>query len=98
MGPDGLGVHLTSVISSATVACIVTSPVDVVKTRIINMQQAHGVNYSGPLDVVMKTMRTEGPFAFFKGLSATFLRLWPHTVLLWMGQERISAFLRQQQA
>lgn len=92
---DGLPVHVASAISSATVACIVTSPVDVVKTRIMNMQRTHGVQYSGPLDVMVQTFRTEGPLAFYKGLSATFLRLWPHTIILWMGQERISTFLRQ---
>lgn len=53
-----------------------------------------GVNYLGPIDVVRKTLRTEGPLAFYKGLSATFLRLWPHTVLLWLAQEAISKQLR----
>jgi len=95
---DGLGVQLTSAISSATVACIVTSPVDVVKTRIMNMQREHGMSYSGPLDVISKTIRTEGPCAFYKGLSATFLRLWPHTVFLWMGQERVGSLLRHLQS
>eukprot|EP00747_Dinoflagellata_sp_TGD_P029395 gnl/TRDRNA2_/TRDRNA2_133888_c0_seq1.p1 gnl/TRDRNA2_/TRDRNA2_133888_c0~~gnl/TRDRNA2_/TRDRNA2_133888_c0_seq1.p1 ORF type:complete len:317 (-),score=39.37 gnl/TRDRNA2_/TRDRNA2_133888_c0_seq1:284-1126(-) len=92
--PDAFQVHLCSAISSATVACIVTSPVDVVKTRIMNMQRDHGISYKGPLDVVWKTLKTEGPLAFYKGLSATFLRLWPHTLLLWMAQERISGWLR----
>jgi len=92
---DGLPLHLGCAISSATVACLVTSPVDVVKTRIMNMQQKHGISYNGPVDVVMQTARTEGIRAFYKGISATFLRLWPHTVLLWLGQERIGAYLRQ---
>jgi hypothetical protein len=44
--------------------------------------------------VVRKTLATEGPLAFYKGLSATFIRLWPHTVLLWLGQEFMNARLR----
>ena len=58
------------------------------------MTASGGVNYLGPIDVVRKTLRTEGPLAFYKGLSATFLRLWPHTVLLWLAQEAISKQLR----
>lgn len=92
---DGFKLHLGCAISSATVACLVTSPVDVVKTRIMNMQRGHGVSYRGPADVVIQTVKTEGIRAFYKGLSATFCRLWPHTILLWMGQEKIGAFLRQ---
>eukprot|EP00438_Fugacium_kawagutii_P029046 Skav222299 [mRNA] locus=scaffold3734:238273:241903:- [translate_table: standard] len=53
-----------------------------------------GVHYRGPWDVVVKTFSTEGPLAFYKGLSATFVRLWPHTVLLWLGQEVITSHLR----
>eukprot|EP00913_Durusdinium_trenchii_P025699 g24118.t1 len=74
--------HLCCAMSSATAACLCTQPVDCVKTRIINMQKNCGVSYRGPLDVVRKTLGTEGPLAFYKGLSATFVRLWPHTVLL----------------
>lgn len=92
---DGFKLHLACAISSATVACFVTSPVDVVKTRIMFMQSEHGSTFRGPLDCVMQTIRTEGPLAFYKGLSATFLRLWPHTVVLWLAQERIGAVLRR---
>eukprot|EP00928_Gymnodinium_smaydae_P071631 TRINITY_DN5516_c0_g1_i1.p1 TRINITY_DN5516_c0_g1~~TRINITY_DN5516_c0_g1_i1.p1 ORF type:complete len:311 (+),score=51.97 TRINITY_DN5516_c0_g1_i1:36-935(+) len=91
---EGLGLHLGCAMLSATVACVVTHPVDVVKTRIMNMQRSLGASYAGPVDVIRKTLAIEGPLAFYKGLSATCLRLWPHTVLLWLAQERIGGFLR----
>eukprot|EP00420_Gonyaulax_spinifera_P023194 CAMPEP_0197896818 /NCGR_PEP_ID=MMETSP1439-20131203/40888_1 /TAXON_ID=66791 /ORGANISM="Gonyaulax spinifera, Strain CCMP409" /LENGTH=299 /DNA_ID=CAMNT_0043517389 /DNA_START=54 /DNA_END=953 /DNA_ORIENTATION=+ len=91
---DGIQTHVVCAAASATIACLTTSPVDVVKTRIMNMQRAHGVSYQGPIDCVWQTMRTEGPLAFYKGLSATFLRLWPHTIVLWIAQEKYSALLR----
>eukprot|EP00434_Breviolum_minutum_P008325 symbB.v1.2.007346.t1/scaffold425.1/size368629/10 len=91
---NDLRLHLACAMASGTVACLATQPVDCVKTRIINMQSTCGVNYLGPIDVVRKTLRTEGPLAFYKGLSATFLRLWPHTVLLWLAQEAISKQFR----
>eukprot|EP00933_Yihiella_yeosuensis_P042966 TRINITY_DN37644_c0_g1_i1.p1 TRINITY_DN37644_c0_g1~~TRINITY_DN37644_c0_g1_i1.p1 ORF type:complete len:321 (-),score=51.98 TRINITY_DN37644_c0_g1_i1:619-1581(-) len=90
---DDSRTHLMCAIMSATVACVVTSPVDVVKTRIMNASRTHGVSYKGPLDVVWQTARAEGPFGFYKGLSATFVRLWPHTVILWMVQERVKSKL-----
>lgn len=91
-GMQGVGLNMASAMTSATVACIVTQPVDVVKTRI--MQMKGNSAYSGPVDVVVQAVRTEGVRAFYKGLTATFLRLWPHTVMLWMVQERVSTVLK----
>ena len=74
------------------------------------MQNGYGMSYRGPLDVVRQTLAIEGPLAFYKGLSATFVRrfaisfraseasdqgLWPHTVLLWLAQEAITSRLRE---
>merc|ERR1711879_131242 len=81
--PDGIRAHLICAMASATVACVVTSPVDLVKTRLMNAQPPWPC-YRGPVDVILSTMRTEGLLAFYKGLTATFLRLWPHTVILWL--------------
>ncbi|CAE7661049.1 Slc25a11 [Symbiodinium sp. CCMP2456] len=91
---ESVRLHLGCAMASATVACLATQPVDCVKTRIINMQQTCGISYAGPVDVIRKTLATEGILAFYKGLSATFLRLWPHTVLLWLGQESVTSQLR----
>ncbi|OLP99723.1 putative mitochondrial 2-oxoglutarate/malate carrier protein [Symbiodinium microadriaticum] len=77
---ESVRLHLGCAMASATVACLATQPVDCVKTR--------------PVDVIRKTVATEGILAFYKGLSATFLRLWPHTVLLWLGQESVTSRLR----
>lgn len=91
---ESFSMTIICAIASATVACFVTAPVDIVKTRIMNMQQGCGVSYKGPMDVIKRTLRQEGPLGFYKGLSACFLRLWPHTVLLWIGQEKIGALLK----
>jgi solute carrier family 25 uncoupling protein 8/9 len=52
-------------------ACIVGSPVDVLKTRIMNARTGE---YSGVLDCIRKTLK-EGPFAFYKGIRANANRL-----------------------
>lgn len=91
---DNLSTQMMCSVASATVACVVIAPVDCIKTRIMNMQQSHGVSYAGPLDCVRQLLQTEGPLAFYKGFSALCLRQWPHTVLLWFGNERVKAILR----
>lgn len=94
-GNDDTKLHLAASASSATVASLVTCPVDVVKTRIINMQRADGnAFYSGALDCVAQTVRAEGVRGLFKGLTPTFIRLGPHTVVLWNVQEAVLRGLR----
>jgi solute carrier family 25 oxoglutarate transporter 11 len=89
-GNDDSKLHVVASIASAGVASIATCPVDVVKTRIINMQQVGTApNYSSAWDCVAKTIRAEGVRGMFKGLAPTFVRLGPHTVVLWNVQEFI---------
>ena len=54
-------------------------PIDVVKSRIMNSRE--GGLYKGPLDCIWKTLRSEGPQAFFKGWLPAYLRIGPHTVI-----------------
>ena len=88
-GSNDSKLHVIASVASAAVASVVTCPVDVVKTRIINMQKVEGgkAYYSSALDCVVKTVRSEGFLGLFKGLVPTFLRLGPHTIVLWNVQE-----------
>jgi solute carrier family 25 carnitine/acylcarnitine transporter 20/29 len=56
---------------------VVTYPIDFVKSRI----QADGVNsrpmYTGAIDCIKKTYRSEGYRAFFRGMNASLLRAFP---------------------
>ena len=89
-GNDDSKLHVVASIASAGVASIATCPVDVVKTRIINMQQVGNAPiYASAWECVARTIRAEGVRGMFKGLAPTFLRLGPHTVVLWNVQEFI---------
>lgn len=81
--PDSTATYIIASIVSASAATVLTQPLDVVKTRTMN---AKAGQYSGIHEVVIKTAK-EGPLAFFKGSVPTFLRLGPHTVLLFLGLE-----------
>lgn len=61
------------------------TPFDVVSTRLynqpVNALTGQGLHYTGIVDAMMKIFRTEGFRGYYKGWSASFLRLGPHTVL-----------------
>ena len=85
---DDAKLHIISSLASAAAASLATAPVDVVKTRIINMnKKGGGHQYSSAIDCVMKILRYEGVRGMYKGLLPTFVRLAPHTVVLWTVQE-----------
>jgi solute carrier family 25 uncoupling protein 8/9 len=67
-------------------ACCVGSPVDVLKTRIMNAPK--GV-YSGPLDVVYQTVKNEGFFAFYKGFVPNVARLAGWNCVMFLTLEQV---------
>jgi len=86
--------HLAAGSVSAICASVATNPVDVIKTRIINMKKHGGAaHYSGPIDCFARTLATEGVGGFYKGLGATVARLLPHTLILWVVQEKVISVL-----
>ena len=66
---------LTGATAGATEAFVVV-PFELVKIRL--QDRASAGRYSGPLDCVMKIVRTEGPLALYNGLEST---MWRH--ILW---------------
>ena len=40
-----------------------------------------GLQYRGYVDCVLKILRSEGPRGFYKGVTASWLRVGPHSVL-----------------
>ena len=85
-------VHVLAALASAMAAAVCTTPVDVVKTRVINAGPSGP--YTSAAQCARLTLRAEGVRGLFKGLLPTFVRLWPHTTLLWLSQEAILRSLR----
>jgi dicarboxylate transporter 10 len=79
--------HLTASCLAGVVATVITQPVDVIKTRIMNAGK-EGLPPSTA--VVVKHMLThEGPAAFFKGFVPALTRLGPHTIATFLFLERL---------
>ncbi|KAL1833566.1 hypothetical protein ACET3Z_003217 [Daucus carota] len=93
---DGLGTHVTASFAAGFVASVVTNPVDVIKTRVMNMKVEPGnaPPYSGAIDCAMKTVRSEGVMALYKGFIPTISRQGPFTVVLFVTLEQVRKLLK----
>ncbi|KAL0378987.1 UNVERIFIED_CONTAM: Mitochondrial uncoupling protein 5 [Sesamum radiatum] len=88
---DGLGTHVTASFAAGFVAAVASNPVDVIKTRVMNMKMEAGMAapYSGAVDCAMKTIKAEGPMALYKGFIPTISRQGPFTVVLFVTLEQV---------
>lgn len=93
---DGLGTHVTSSFAAGFVASVASNPVDVIKTRVMNMKVEAGKPppYAGAIDCAMKTIRAEGPMALYKGFIPTISRQGPFTVVLFVTLEQVRKLLK----
>eukprot|EP00656_Telonema_subtile_P029547 TRINITY_DN32664_c0_g1_i3.p1 TRINITY_DN32664_c0_g1~~TRINITY_DN32664_c0_g1_i3.p1 ORF type:complete len:156 (+),score=54.27 TRINITY_DN32664_c0_g1_i3:91-558(+) len=93
---QSMSTHLTASLVAGVVSSCVSNPVDVVKTRMMNMVMDPVTGkpmYKGPLDCVMQTVKQEGVFALQKGLGATMSRQCPYVVVMFVVQEKIKNLL-----
>lgn len=93
---DGIGTHVAASFAAGFVASVASNPVDVIKTRVMNMRVAPGAAppYSGALDCAVKTVRAEGPAALYKGFVPTISRQGPFTVVLFVTLEQVRKLLK----
>ncbi|XP_073151414.1 mitochondrial uncoupling protein 5-like [Henckelia pumila] len=93
---DGLGTHVAASFGAGFVASVVSNPVDVIKTRVMNMKVEPGMAppYHGALDCVMKTVRAEGAMALYKGFIPTISRQGPFTIVLFVTLEQVRILLK----
>ncbi|KAL6929077.1 Mitochondrial oxaloacetate carrier protein [Hanseniaspora valbyensis] len=76
---EGTPLHLTASTISGIGVGIVMNPWDVILTRVYN-QQGHSY-YTGPIDCLKKTVKSEGVLALYKGFGAQIFRIAPHTIM-----------------
>ena len=72
---DGIFCHFLSSMISGLATTIASMPVDIVKTRIQNMQIIDGKpEYKGAFDVLSRVVKNEGFFALWKGFTPYYMR------------------------
>ncbi|EPS72906.1 hypothetical protein M569_01849 [Genlisea aurea] len=87
---EGVGSQVAASFGAGFVAAVVSNPVDVIKTRVMNMREN---SYVGAVDCAMKTMKTEGLSALYKGFIPTISRQGPFTVVLFLTLEQVRKLL-----
>jgi len=84
---DAVTTQLACGFVSSFFVTLAMNPFDVVMTRNYNTRDKH--KYSGVLDTMLQTLRTEGVHGFLKGFWAHYARLGPHTILTFFFWERL---------
>ncbi|CAE6459292.1 unnamed protein product [Rhizoctonia solani] len=86
---EGIPLHLTSSLLAGLVCSIASNPVDVIKVRLMS---DHERIYRGVSDCIIKTLRKEGPLAYYKGFGMCWIRLGSHTTLTLLLYEQLRAW------
>ncbi|KAI0033979.1 oxaloacetate carrier [Vararia minispora EC-137] len=80
--------YLVSSSFSGICVLIMMQPADTALTRVYNQPTQKlsngkivGTLYRNPIDCLWKTFKTEGPLAWYKGSTAHFFRIAPHTII-----------------
>ncbi|KAM0270246.1 hypothetical protein ACHAQH_009503 [Verticillium albo-atrum] len=88
---EGPALHLASSTVSGFVVCCVMHPPDTIMSRLYNQ---NGNLYKGVFDCLLKTIRTEGLFAIYKGFVPHLARILPHTILTLSLAEQTNKLVR----
>lgn len=86
--PDAVTTHFGASFIAGFFAAAASSPVDVVKNRLMSQPAGAERLYSGMLDCATKTVRAEGFLALYKGFVPNWLRLGPWCVVMFMSYEQ----------
>jgi hypothetical protein len=84
---DDIYAHICAGMVAGFCMALVSSPIDVVKTRIMNANLHSSIpassshQYRGMFDCLLQTAKTEGLLGLYKGFVPTFFRLGPHTIM-----------------
>ncbi|KAI0274787.1 oxaloacetate carrier [Gloeopeniophorella convolvens] len=85
---DSILTYLASSSVSGMCVLVTMQPADTALTRVYNQPTIRlpngritGTLYKNPIDCLWKTVTTEGPLALYKGSTAHFLRIAPHTII-----------------
>ncbi|XP_047423164.1 mitochondrial brown fat uncoupling protein 1 isoform X4 [Sciurus carolinensis] len=83
---DDVPCHLLSALIAGFCTTLLSSPVDVVKTRFINSPPGQ---YTSVPSCAMTMLHKEGPTAFFKGFVPSFLRLGSWNIIMFVCFEQL---------
>jgi solute carrier family 25 uncoupling protein 27 len=93
---DNAIAHFAASFMAGFVATSCSSPIDVVKTRIMNQpidSTGRGLYYKSSVDCVRKMIRSEGIGSFYRGFFPNWIRLGPWCVVMFMTYEQLKRLI-----
>ncbi|CAF0780239.1 unnamed protein product [Didymodactylos carnosus] len=96
---DGPFIHTLSSICAGLSAALLSTPADVIKTRIMNQsidENGRGLLYKSSFDCLSKTVQNEGFAALYKGFVPIWVRMAPWSLTFWLTYEQIRRLSRVQ--
>lgn len=82
--------HLLASLITSLAATTAANPADVIKTRVMNDSKNE---IGGVKEHFLHVLRTEGPFSFLRGWTASYCRIGPHTIISFVMMEKIRQIL-----
>lgn len=91
---DAIQTHITSSLLSGIVSSLISTPADVVKTRMMNQGRSGSkMMYTGSMHCLRVCWREEGIRGLYRGLLPTYLRLGPWQLTFWVTYEQLNSTL-----
>lgn len=89
--------HCVGAFAAGFAAVLVGSPIDVVKTRLMQggLDKAGNRIYNGPFDCIIKILKTEHPLAFYQGFWPNFYRVGAWNVVMFLVYEQVKRKIRE---
>ncbi|KAK2719462.1 kidney mitochondrial carrier protein 1-like [Artemia franciscana] len=86
--------HLISGAISSLAGAVASTPIDVIRVRLMNQKlklnaTTRIVLYKGSVDCLLRTVKTEGFRALYKGFVPTFLRMGPWNLIFFVTYEQL---------
>jgi len=92
---DGVFTHLSASLITGVAVVGAMQPFDFAATRLVSTPTAAEAGaqatFSGPLDVIRKSIQAEGVLSVYKGVSANYARFGPYCVLVFLFLEQLRA-------
>lgn len=83
---DGTLSYIVASTITGLVTAFVGSPVDVTKTRIMNAKPG---TYNGVADCIIKTIKNDGPLAFYNGFTTNASRIISWNVVMFVTLQQL---------
>ena len=98
LGLHGLALQAGGAACAGFAYCVTTAPADFTRTRYMaakEMAAQTGVamQYKSPIDVVVQTIKKEGPRALYKGFFPQWARATPYSIVQFLMWEKLSSWL-----